>query len=200
MGSPEIQQIIDFVEGRLSPKEFEQLLYANPRFEEVLNDNPDVALTDKIWSNLYLFVIEQNFNDPGGILNVHGVLEEFLQRHGIANKSTHVYSKLYDIILEAQPSWLDVDDSYIQKEFLSRAEGREGKELKEWLRAELLKKFRYTGKPPRWIQNPQWPINEHGPLVFFGQVSVKDYFHDEAAVYIFHCPVSGKCHVEMQVY
>ena len=76
---------------------------------------------------------------------------------------------------------------------------RTGEDLKEWLHAELLKRFKYVSNPPEWIQNPHWPIHENGPMVFLGQVEVKGYFHDEAAVYVFHDPKSGACETIIQV-
>lgn len=186
MVSIELRQIIDFVEGRLQPKDFEQILYANPRFEEVLNDDPNFPPNTYLGTELYLYVIQLNFNSPGDILNLQKVLADFLERNGFAHQSTKKFDERYDLILSAQPKWLDVDSEYVQSEIIPAAGDLTGNELKQWLRAEFLKRFRYITKPPRWIQNPNWPINENGPLIFLGQLQVKDYFHDEAAIYVFH--------------
>jgi len=60
--------------------------------------------------------------------------------------------------------------------------------------------FRCLGEPPEWIQEPDWPINENGPLVFLGQLSVLNYFHDESAAYVFHDPTTGGCETIIQVF
>ena len=153
-----------------------------------------------IWSNLYLFVLEQNFNSPGGVLNAHSVLAEFLESHNIPAQRTKIYSDLFGLILSAQPKWLDVNSAYIQKAIMPQSAGRKGKELKDWLRSEFLERFKYDTKPPRWIQNPNWPIGENGPLVFLGQIKVLNHFHDEAAVYVFHDSKTGEFHNIYQAY
>jgi hypothetical protein len=42
-------------------------------------------------------------------------------------------------------------------------------------------------------------MNEHGPLVFLGQIDIRNYFHDEAAAYVFHDPVTGVTETVIQV-
>ena len=83
---------------------------------------------------------------------------------------------------------------------MSKAGERQGAELKKWLSSELLRCFRYSDKPPRWIQNPNWPIGKNGPFVFLGQIKVVNYFHDEAAIYVFHDPTTGEFYNVSQVY
>lgn len=198
--SQELQQIIDFVEGQLESKTFEKILYENPRFEEVLNDDPYLPTNTYVGTDVYLYVIQQNFNSLAGVLNVHGALAQLLERNGVSVQPTKKYSEFYNLILSAQPKWLDVDPAYIQREIISAAGNLPEKELKKWLRSELLKRFKYVTKPPRWIQGANWPINENGPLVFLGQIQVNNYFHDEAAVYVFHDQSSGAFETVSQVY
>ena len=131
MATEEIRQIIDFVEGRLGPKEFEKLLYNNPRFEEVLSNDPNLPPNTYVGRDVYLYVIQQDFNSPGGILDVHGALSQFLKRNGFSVQPTQRYSEFYNLILSAQPKWLDVDPAYVQREILPSAGHRTGEDLKE---------------------------------------------------------------------
>ena len=195
-----ITSLVAFVEGRMEPAEFEKLLYGDPEIERALGDDPTLKPGTYIGSSTFLFVLEQDFASPGGILNVHGALSQFLERKHIAFTPTKAYSELHDIILKAQPRWLNVPVDWLKQNVLSAANGREKEELRDWLRQRLLELFKYRDKPPKWIQSPAWPIGDNGPLVFLGQMKVSDYFHDEAAAYIFHDPKNGRCETVIQVY
>src|SRR6185369_12750037 len=98
------------------------------------------------------------------VLNVHGALSQFLERKQVPFQPTKAHEELHDIILSAQPAWLYVATDWLKKNVLAASEGRNGKELRDWLRARLLELFKYRGKPPKWIQSPNWPIGENGPL------------------------------------
>ncbi len=183
-----LASIVAFVEGRLEPADFEKLLHNDSAIESVLNDDPTLKPGTYIGASNFLFVVEQDFESPGGVLNVHGALSQFLERKQIPFRPTKSYAELYDIILKAQPRWLDVRTDWLKKNVLSATEGRKGKELRDWLRARLLELFKYREKPPKWIQSANWPVGENGPLVFLGQLKIPDYFHDEAAAYVFLLP------------
>jgi hypothetical protein len=191
--------IVAFVEGRLATEEFEQKLYHDPEIERVLNDDPTLRPGTYVGSSAFLFAIEQDFKSPSGVLNVHGALQDFLERRQIPFKPTKVHDELHKILLDAQPRWLDAPVRWLKDHVLPAAEGLKGKELRAWLRARLLELFKYRSKPPKWIQGPNWPINENGPLVFLGQLPITDYFHDDAAVYVFLDPKTGTCETVIQV-
>lgn len=195
-----LASIVAFVEGHIEPADFEKRLYNDPTIEAVLNDDPTLKPGTYIGTSTFHFVIQQDFESPGGVLNVHGALSQFLERKQIPFLPTKSYAKLHEIILQAQPRWLDVPADWLKKNVLSAAEGRNGKELRDWLRARLLELFKYREKPPKWIQSPNWPIAENGPLVFLGQLKIPNYFHDEAAAYVFHDPKTGRCETVIQVY
>lgn len=150
-----IKTIIDFVEGKISPKEFEQDLYNDSTYETILDDRNEVQLIQYITVNTYYFVIEQNFDDPGGILNVHGALCQFLDRRNVAYQATNEYSELFDLILNVQPKYLDINTVFFKKHLLDKAPELSKPELKKWLKEQIKKLFIYVDKPPKWIQSPQ---------------------------------------------
>jgi hypothetical protein len=196
-----LDSIKDFVEGRLDAITFREYLYKDAEFEKVLMDDPTLESTNYVSSfgNVYLFVLEQDLDDLCGVLNAHGALCEYLDRRGVRYERSEKYSEIHDILLDAQPGWLDVDLGYVAKSILPNAGNLKGRALREWLTSQFLERFKYVEKTPDWIQSPAWPIRDGRPLVFLGQLTLSDYFHDEAAVYVFHDPVSGTCETVIQV-
>jgi hypothetical protein len=135
-------------------------------------------------------------------LDAQGAMELFLQQKGIPFQRHSGAAELHDLLLSAQPSWLAVDTTYLQKHVLPDANGRSGHDLKAWLGSRLKQLFRYHRKPPKWIQSPAWPITENGPMYFPGQLTLDDCecFHDQAAAYVFLDPKTGETRTVIQVY
>jgi hypothetical protein len=194
-----LERVRSFVSGSLDAAAFEQLLYDDPAFERLFADDPDRPANSYVGRSLYQYMIGLDYSDPEDVLNAQGAMEEFLERKGIAVQSTDAYAKFYDLILTAQPRWLDVDARFVKERLMPEAGGRSGEELRHWLAQRLLQEFRFVTAPPHWIQNPEWPIENGRPLVFLGQLPVAGYFHDEAAVYVFHDQTTGECRSIIQV-
>lgn len=196
-----LQSILDFVEGRLSAKDFEQVLYSDADLERLLKDESLRWHDTYIKSDPFDFLIGLDFDDPGGVLNAQGALELFLQRRGVPCQPDRAAADLHDLLLDAQPEWLDVDTAYLMKHVLPHAGGRSGAALRKWLRGRLEELFRYHKKPPRWLQSPTWPITASGPMYFLGQLKLGDceHFHDEAVAYLFFDPVTRETRTVIQV-
>ena len=188
-----------FVAGEISPGEFRDRLYTDGQFETFLGNDPHLRASNYVGGSAYHFLLEQDLDDPAGVLNAQGALADFMDRNGITYTRTAEYHDLHLLLLETQPDWLDVDAKYVHDHILPAADERTGKELRRWLRAEFESRFRYVAAPPEWLQSTRWPIGESGPLVFLGQLPVRDYFHDTAAVYVFHDPHTGQCQTILQV-
>jgi len=191
--------ILAFVAGDMHPAAFRDRLYEDDRFEPLLCNDPHLRPGNYVNGSAFHFLLALDFDDPGDVLNAQGALADFMDRNGITYSRTTRYQDFYDMVLEAQPRWLGVDAKWIRDNILCEAGNRQGQELVQWLRQELPKRFRSVAEPPCWIQSPEWPINENGPLIFLGELEVREYFHDVAAVYVFHDPVSGKCETVIQV-
>jgi hypothetical protein len=203
--STPMQAILDFVSGAMRPESFAQAFYADPGFEPLLDDGAELPrpsyITGAGCPNTYHFLLTRDFGGVGDVLNAQGALTQFLDRRGIPYVKTDEYENMHGLLLGAQPTWLDVDTKFLQTHVLPEAPADLKKAaLKKWLRDRLKVLFKFASKPPRWVQSPQWPIRDDRPLVFLGQFAIKDYFHDEAAVYVFHDPVSGECQTIIQVY
>lgn len=148
----------------------------------------------------YCFVVARDYSDPGGVLNAHGALCDFLDRKAISYEKSNKYSDFYTLVLSASPNWLVADSKFVAEHIMPQADGRTGDQLRQWLSEKLLERFRCVGEPPEWIQSPCWPIGKDGPMVFLGQMDVNNYFHDLATAYVFHDPSTGECETIIQVY
>jgi hypothetical protein len=189
--------IISFVTGELEVHTFEQLLYHDAALEALLTSVPAPSRSGS-GVTLYHYLIPLDYDDPGEILDAHGVLADYLTQRGVVFTPSTSPSATYDLILSAQPHWLNADAKYISS-LLAEAPALAPRDLKVWLRKRILELFKYRSRPPRWIQSPEWPIGHNGPMVFLGQLSVPDYFHDDAAIYVFHDPTTGECRCVVQV-
>lgn len=197
-----LQIALDFVEGRITPQEFEQKLYSDPQLEALLKEESISWSDTYIKTNPFDFLLWRRYDTLDGILDAQGAVELFLLRKEVPFQRTTVHTDFFDLLRDAQPTWLDIDTTYLQKQVLPEAGPRKGKALKEWLYDKIHDLFRFHSKPPKWIQNPAWPISENGPMFFLGQMKLKDceIFHDEAAAYLFIDPASGETRTIIQVY
>ena len=176
-----------FVTGELPPIQFEQQLYARvDEFETFLERDPHLDHANYVDGSTFQFLIACRFDELGGVLDAQGAICDYFDRNNYEYQKDKSVSELYDLILPASPRWLDPNHSYVQEQILVDAGLRTGKELKSWLREELQKHYRCASKPPRWIQDASWPHGKEAPMVFLGQFSVNNYFHDTASVYVFY--------------
>ncbi len=197
----ELQAVRDFVAGTSTPDEFHDLLTRLPSFPTWLDDAAELPSPSYIKSNTYAFLTALNWRSPGDHLSAQGALTQFLDRRGITYTRTERYSALYELLLDAQPKWLDAPSLFLESLLADSPPDLTSRTRKvKWLRERLLGLFRYASKPPRWIQNPDWPIRDGVPLVFLAQATVSDYFHDEAAAYVFFDPATRKAETILQVY
>lgn len=191
--SDPLNTVLAFVEGRITPADFYGRLCCDSALEALLiaPGTPPPAYVGA--GTFFHYLLELDFDDPGDVLNGVGICAFLLDARGISYVASLAASSLVDALARAQPKWLDVDSGYLATQLLPHADGRTGRVLVEWLREQLLQRFRFVSKPPKWIQSPAWPIVAGVPLVFLGQLSVRDYFHDQGAVFVFHDPATGTC-------
>lgn len=184
-----LQRLSDFASGKTPVPEFEQQLYNDPDIETLLSAEsaPRFCQTG---TTLFHYLIGIDLSDPGHVLSAKDVLVSLLQKHGMTTTLDGAATAEYALLLDAQPRWLDADVKFLAS-LLAAAPCLPSKQRKAWLRQRILELFKYAKQPPRWLQSPAWPIGDAGPLVFLGQFPVADYFHDEAAVYVFHDPAKN---------
>ena len=199
MAEPAVDLVLDFVEGRLAPKDFERVLQSDAVLQDTLEQDPDLPPNSYVGSGIVLYLLQLDLSHPAQALSAQGALSEWLARHGVPHRQATAPARHLAVLRDAQPSWLSVDLGWLQVELLPKSEGRTGASLKVWLREELERRFRFVSAPPVWLQGPAWPIGPNGPLVFLGQIDVPGYFHDHARAYVFHDPVDNTYTTKVQV-
>lgn len=180
----------DFAEGVITITDFEKLLYAEIGFETVLSDkNIDTSnLYLGEYDNIYTYLISLNYKNAEDWTDIHHTVCSFLEVKQVGFSKTLIYEDFLDVMLSAQPKYLDILPSFYEQyiwklnyETLSKIKQKQ--KVKETINA----LFKYHKKPPKWIQNPNWPIENNKPLFFLGQYEIKDcnVFHDNGCVYLF---------------
>ena len=148
---------------------------------------------------LYHYLIGLNYGSPVDVLDAQTTLSEFLRSQGLQAIVSSDEAEKVELIYSVQPKWLDLNVVYVQSVIDEAPPTLTQSELKKWVRRELLERFRFAKNPPHWLQAPAWPFGSNGPLVFLGQVAIANYFHDEAAAYVFYDPATGQCQTLLQV-
>ena len=198
-----IDILLQFVAGEIDAKEFENELYTNEELGQLLQDST------VNWSgtyiakslNLYYYLIELNYSRIEDNVNAIGALELFFKRKDIKYSKTNKHNELYDFILTTQPKYIDIDGSFFEKFILPKNQNLSKVELKQLIKDNFNKYFKYQNKPPKWIQNPAWIIRDDKPLYFIGQLELKnDTFHDNGFVYIFANTETGEIESVKQLY
>ncbi|MDO3663121.1 hypothetical protein [Acinetobacter higginsii] len=191
--------LVQFVEGHMETRLFEDALYNDPDIKKLLSAElaPQYASSAH---TLYHYLITLNYRNPIDVLNAESVIVKYLKKQqGINVQVSSDRADMVKLIAVVQPKWLELDPSYVQQLMQEAPEKLSKDELKKWLQCRILELFRYAKKPPKWLQAPAWPMGEKKPLVFLGQITIPDYFHDEAAAYVFHDPVTQQCQTIVQV-
>lgn len=177
--------VVQFVERKLSIDEFLEELYSNKEIEKLLSENISLSPFKYLGETAYLYLLEQDLNTPGGLLNALSVLEEFLNKKDIPFEKNDEADRFYSLLLKVQPSWLDIPNWYM-KRFMEMSSNMKIKEIEVLLRKAIKTDFRVLNKPPRWIQSPEWIYIDEVPIIFIGQVDISGIKYDTAQLYIFY--------------
>ncbi|KFF19242.1 hypothetical protein [Chryseobacterium sp. JM1] len=199
----EIQILKDFVEGKLSDKDFEQQLYTNQDLEKQLS-NPAIDWQGTYLQNTtaYFYLIEQDYKNAEGRLNAHGAVQLFLSKIGVEIIASPQKSDEYEFILSTSPKYIDTDAGFIEQYILPKDKTLSKSEQKQYIKQRYTELFKFQTKPPKWIQNPEWPVKNNLPLFFLGQIEIKkgEFFHDEGSMYLFMDPATGIMETVKQFY
>lgn len=194
--SVELQDIIDFCEGRLSPDHFYTLVQKSDA-EVLFDDAPSIPPYTQSRGMLHYYLIEQNYQKIEAVLNVQDCLTRFLEEKNIKIKPEKDTMELFDIVLKAQPPWLDLPSEYVAS-LLKGTENLDAGKKVSYLKNILKEKFKFMKKPPKWLQSPAWPIHDGIPLFFIGQLDVSELYHDKAQLYIFWDKAKERFHEVVQ--
>lgn len=179
-----------FVLGQLAVEDFERLLLSSETVKQCLEDHESL-LPYADANGLYLYLISSNLSSPGGLLNAKDAVSRFLLSKGIEAPVPVTAAAELKLKIAVLPKWVSMPDALFEA-ILKKGAPRTGKALESWLRQEVKSRFVCLGKPPRWLQAPDWQFDEIGPMIFVGQLDVTALRHDTCWAYVFLSQVNGK--------
>lgn len=176
--------IKDFVEGKVTPEDFRGKLYDDESFEDYFEDTKPIPPYTSRGPDIYLYLLERDFARVNDLIDIKSLLSKYLSQKGIEHKPDTSSLDLFRLVLKVQPSWLDLTSDYLT--LLSKEGGHlRDKQFSDWLKRIIKERFIYLKTPPRWLQSPDWPIENGIPLIFVGQLDVTKLYHDTSFVYVF---------------
>lgn len=176
--------VVGYVEGKISPEEFQKHLYSDKELEHVLSKDVRIMPYTKD-GNMYLYLIQSDLISPRGGLNSQEALSRFLDMEGVPHTKNEAPDKIFSILLKAQPKWLDIPDFYL-KEILPSDMNQKQDDIISYIRNRIGEKFTFLNKPPKWLQSPRWMFTNGHPLKFIGQLDISGIRHDDAQLYVFY--------------
>ena len=175
--------IVKFVEGKMNVKEFQEELRTNNELVKILSENIAKSSAHLTGESLYEYIKRTDINTLRGLVNSLGNLREYLKEQEIIFKFNEEPLNMLMLIRDVQPNWLDLPGWYMDN-LLAKFKGQSGKVLKDSMKAQIIEDFKYL-KKPRWLQSPDWLFVDERPLLFIGQLDIKELRCDTAQVYVF---------------
>lgn len=178
-----IDIIKNYLEGSLSPQDFQKELYYNKDIENLLSEETQIPPYTNS-QNVFLYLIEIDILLPSGEMDSKDLLAKFLTKKNVSFSLNTDYKKKYDLFMKIEPRWLNLTEPYFQI-IINKHKDKTGIELEKALKLEIKNDFRFLKSKPRWLQSPDWPTVENKPLLFIGQLDITQISHDISYLYIF---------------
>jgi len=106
--------IKQFVEGSISPKDFEEKVYADLAVETLLKGESNLpAYVPE--PDLYTYAISQDYRNLECIYNLQTLLSGVLNKNGVTHTVEKKYEHLFNLTLKVQPKWLSLPSDYLSK-------------------------------------------------------------------------------------
>ena len=193
-----IKELIDFVEGKIEVNIiYEDLLKG--KFNNLLN----VYLGDKIRmygkSTVLECLIMCGINSSHSRYGFWHGIEAYLHYNGYTYNPSKKYYDEWSFKVDIQPSYIYIEDDELLNKYINEApKGLNKTETKKWIKNRIKQDFKYDKTPPRWIQDPEWPIVNGVPLIFKKQSKMT--LEDERVFYTFYHPETKEETVVIQFY
>lgn len=190
-----IEDIKSFVEGRTSAKNLYEKVKSSPESESFFDGFFSKPYTND--GSLYLYIISQNYDNPATSVNLQDVMAKFLDFKGIPYSQDDSALREYELILKSSPDWLSLPEFYIEK-IKDDIKGADTKQARSIVKDVIKRDFVSLGKPPKWLQSPEWQFDDNQPMIFVGQLSLDKLKHDTSQIYIFINSKNEKVHSVIQ--
>ncbi len=201
----EIQIMIDYVEGRLSIDKFKLEFETNKDLINQLHKKINKYAYNCCNNNIYDYMVIRlklvGWESIRAKACVWCELCEWLDENGVSySKTFDKYVEDYKMLLDIQPSWLDISDDQGIFDNILKEIPKDLSKSKQigWGKAKVKELFKYDKTYPRWVQGGEWPIVNGKPLVFSHQKKLgKD---DERVHYFFYDPDTKEEVIVEQLY
>lgn len=174
--------IKQFVEEKISGDEFFNIFYNDDELQKQLEKETDIVPYTNCGS-LFLYIATANIKLAPFILNIRDALKKYLIKNNISFIESNNFEKYYSLVSNSMPKWLNVSLDY----FIDKINNNKSnpKELKEQIKKIIERDFISLKNKPKWIQAPNWPIENGKPLIFIGEQDMSEISHDTTKVYVF---------------
>ncbi|MCL2522492.1 MAG: hypothetical protein FWE36_06500 [Erysipelotrichales bacterium] len=194
-----IENLIEFIEGKTSFdifwREYKNNTYLQKMLEIKLGEKYQRFGNRTINENIE----KSNSNTLYGRAVIYEDIYCYLLYRGIQFNRNDIYSKELEYRNSLQPSYVSIEDEDFLNQIIESAPNDLSKtNQKKWIKDKIKSLFLFDKKPPRWIQDPEWPIVDGKPLVFIKQT--KETLNDERVFYTFYNPESGEETIVVQFY
>ena len=179
------EKMVLFAEGKISTYDFWTLFLKDEKIRNTLMNDPKLPkIMNKDPNKPFLYNID--IRRLSHRCEVFRAVKVYFLRRNIMLNFNNEDSKEYVELLNVAPRYVDVDGEWFNDKIFTKCKLVYGtKERKEWLKNKIREFYRYENKPPRWLQNPEWPIGEDGPLVFKKQSAYPNNVTDDFIDYYF---------------
>jgi len=178
------QLIKDFLSEKTSAKNFFEQVYTNKELQHELEQENDINPFTKDGS-LFIYLATIEPTQYQFIWDAKEALSKFLSKRDIEFNVENTEAKLYDIASKVTPKWLEPPVEYL-RETIIKNEGLNDGELKRILKEKILSEFVFIKAFPKWLQSPNWPIENGIPLTFVGEIDISSIEHDTTKVFVFY--------------
>jgi hypothetical protein len=185
-----MDKIKQYLEAKVSDTFFFEEIYNSQDLQSILDNENDIPPYTNNGS-LLLFLLSGNTKDLRFIINAKDALKQFLQKNKIDFHYSEKNREIYNLILDVQPKWLDVQPDFFS-DIIKNYNGENKKEIKEQMKERIQDSFISIKSKPKWLQNPNWPIEDGEPLIFIGELDMSDILHDTSKVFIFYSKKSQR--------
>ena len=175
--------IKDFIEGKISPEDFQNEVVLNDGLQNYLENNARYTPRflkesgDKLW--VYLACIDIGY--VGGRYDLHALVYELFKEDGY--KPAKKYADDFRVYLKLLDAVGYVDCPEITEGLIRGLPPVKFSENVKILKAKIKEIFRYDKNPPEWIQEPDWQCRNGKPMIFREQYDItggcRYVFYDE---------------------
>ena len=167
----------NYIENKLTNEELETALYSNQALISILENTKAKPYMDS--TTVYDYIISQNLSSLETKLNLIEIFKEILNDNNIQYNQNIKTEEIFELILDSIPNWVPSSTDYIN-DLYNKYQPKNATSFKKIIKEH----FTYINKAPKWLQEPEWPIND-SPAVFIGQIDISKIQHDTSYLYIF---------------